>query len=299
MADEWEEEDTASTSLEALPARLESVPRRATLTVLTGSSTGQMYKVPKVVAIGRAPSCEVRIDDDGLSRTHARVRVEGEAAWVEDLKSRNGTYVNGTRISGTSELHEGDKVQVGRGTVLRFGFQDELDDSYNENLVSSALRDSLTRLFNKRYLLDRLDSELKFAQRHETALTLLMLDLDHFKKTNDDHGHLAGDAVLAHLAGTLTRAVRNEDVIARFGGEEFAIVLRAIGIEPATQMAERLRRHVEQTIVPFQSQELRATVSIGIAGFPSSPIKSVEELVDAADQALYRAKRGGRNKVSK
>jgi two-component system cell cycle response regulator len=299
MSDEWQEEDTSTTDIEEVRSRLEGVPRRATLTVLTGTSTGQMYKVPKSVRIGRSPTCEIRIDDDGLSRKHAHVRLEGEQAFVEDMASRNGTFVNGTRIDKPTALNDGDKLQIGRATVLRFAYQDALDDSFHENLLSSALRDGLTKLFNKRYLLDRLDSELKFAHRHETALSLLMLDLDHFKETNDTHGHLAGDALLTHLATTLTKAVRNEDVIARFGGEEFAIVLRAIGIEPATQTAERLRRHIEQTVVPFQNHELRATVSIGVAGVPSTRAKTVEELVEAADLALYRAKHAGRNKVSR
>ncbi|MGE5183228.1 MAG: GGDEF domain-containing protein [Acidobacteriota bacterium] len=299
MSDDWEEEDTTSTDIEEVKARVSEVTRSATLTVLTGTATGQMFKVPKVVTIGRAPSCEVRIDDDGMSRSHARVRYEGNRAWLEDLHSRNGTFINGQRIREPVELHDGDKIQIGRNTVVRFALQDALDESFHENLLSSALRDGLTKLFNKRYLLDRLDSELKFAQRHETALSVLMLDLDHFKKINDTHGHLAGDALLAHLATTLTRAVRNEDVIARFGGEEFAIVLRAIGIEPAAHMAERLRRHVESTLVPFQGHELKATVSIGVAGFPSTPVKNTDELLDAADQALYRAKHAGRNKVSK
>ena len=299
MSDDWDEEDTTSTDIEEVQARLADVPRNATLTVLTGSATGQMFKLAKSGSLGRAPSCDIRIDDDGMSRTHARFRQEGAYAWVEDLHSRNGTFVNGTRIHEPVELHDGDKIQIGRNTVLRFALQDALDESFHENLMSSALRDGLTKLFNKRYLLDRLDSELKFAQRHETALSVLMLDLDHFKTINDTHGHLAGDAVLAHLATTLTRAVRNEDVIARFGGEEIAIVLRAIGIEPAMHMAERLRRHVENTLVPFAGNGLKATVSIGVAGFPSNPAKSVDELLEAADQALYRAKHAGRNKVSK
>ena len=198
---------------------------------------------------------------------------------------------------GAVELKDGDKVQVGRGTVLRFGFQDALDESFHENLLSSALRDGLTKLFNKRYLMDRLDSELKFALRHETSLSLLLLDIDHFKKVNDTHGHLAGDAVLANLAQVLGRAVRNEDVVARFGGEEFAIILRAIGIEPAIHMAERLRRLVEQTSASTGGAALKATVSIGVAGLPSTGVKTPEQLVEAADQALYAAKDDGRNCV--
>ncbi len=294
MPDEWDEE-TGTTDLESV-RRAGDKERRACLTILTGSAAGQLFKCAKAtIVMGRAPSADLKLDDDGISRHHARLRCETGRSWVQDLASRNGTFVNGERIDGDVELKDGDKIQVGRGTVLRFGFQDALDESFHENLLSSALRDGLTKLFNKRYLMDRLDSELKFAQRHETSLSLLLIDLDHFKKVNDTHGHLAGDAVLAHIAQVLTRAVRNEDVVARFGGEEFAIILRAIGLEPAVQMAERLRKNIEAAVVKCAAGELRATISIGVAGFPSTPAKTPEQLVEAADQALYRAKHDGRN----
>jgi diguanylate cyclase (GGDEF)-like protein len=294
VTDEWDEDTNAT---EVPKTAVASSDRRACLTVLTGRLSGQLFKVTTALVIGRAPNAELRLEDDGISRSHARIRSETGRAWVEDLQSRNGTFVNGDRISAVVELKDGDKIQVGRGTVLRFGFQDSLDESFHENLLSSALRDGLTKLFNKRYLMDRLDSELKFAQRHETSVSLLMLDIDHFKKINDTHGHLAGDAVLANLAQVLTRAVRNEDVVARFGGEEFAIILRAIGVDPAAQMADRLRRAVENATASLNSVKLKATVSIGVAGFPSTPAKTPEELVEVADKALYRAKREGRNCV--
>jgi diguanylate cyclase (GGDEF)-like protein len=105
--------------------------------------------------------------------------------------------------------------------------------------------------------------------------------------------------VLAHLAQLLVKAVRNEDVVARFGGEELTVILRAIPIDRAEQLAERLRKVVEASPVSHGDKELRATVSIGIAGFPTTHAETVEELVDAADQALYRAKNGGRNRVSR
>ncbi|MEO8841800.1 MAG: GGDEF domain-containing protein [Kofleriaceae bacterium] len=295
MTDEWDE-DTGATDIDELQPP--STQRRACLTCLTGTMSGQLFRVTKgQLVIGRSPHVELRLDDDGISRNHARIRSETNRAWIEDMESRNGTFVNGERITTSVELRDGDKVQVGRGTVLRFGFQDALDESFHENLLSSALRDGLTKLFNKRYLMDRLDSELKFALRHETSLSLLLLDIDNFKKINDSHGHLAGDSVLANLAGVLGRAVRNEDVVARFGGEEFAIILRAIGIEPAMHMAERLRKLVEQTSAASGSGPLKATVSIGVAGLPSSVVKTPEELVEAADRALYVAKREGRNCV--
>ena len=296
MADDWDEETTAHGVAEP-PSGV--ARNRATVTVLTGNATGRMYKITRNYLIGRAPNAEIRLDDDGISRNHARIHTEGDTAWVDDLGSRNGTFVNGERVTRPTELKDGDKLQIGRSTVLRFAFQDALDESFHENLLSSALRDGLTKLFNKRYLMDRLDSELKFAQRHETSVSLLMIDVDHFKRTNDTQGHLAGDAVLSHFAQVLLRAVRNEDVVARFGGEEFAIILRAIGIDPAAAMAERLRRTVEQTAVPFQGRDLKGTVSIGVAGFPSTQALTPEELVQAADQALYRAKHAGRNRVSR
>ncbi len=296
MADNWDEDTTAHGIGE--PAATSS-QRHATLTVLTGIASGQMFKVARNLLIGRAPNAELKLDDDGISRNHARIFYEGGTAWVDDLQSRNGTYVNGDKISERTELRDGDKIQVGRSTVLRFAYQDALDESFHENLLSSALRDGLTKLFNKRYLMDRLDSELKFAQRHETSVSLLMIDVDHFKRINDTKGHLAGDAVLGHFAHVLSRAVRNEDVVARFGGEEFAIILRAIGLDPATHMAERLRRTVERARISFRAHELTATVSIGVAGFPSTPVVTPDDLVAAADQALYRAKHAGRNRVSR
>lgn len=305
MTDEWDDE-TGPTDIEDVPSPGSSA-RRACLTVLTGALSGQLFKITKGnVNIGRSPQAELRLDDDGISRNHARIRHEANHLWVEDLESRNGTFLNGERLKQPMELRDGDKIQVGRGTVLRFGFQDALDETFHENLLSSALRDGLTKLFNKRYLMDRLDSELKFAVRHETALSFLLLDIDQFKSVNDTHGHLAGDAVLANCAQVLCRAVRNEDVVARFGGDEFAIILRAIDIEPAFQMAERLRKLIEASTASSASSAstggpgagaLRATVSIGVAGFPSSPVQTPERLVEAADQALYRAKADGRNRV--
>nr|HEX4316991.1 GGDEF domain-containing protein [Kofleriaceae bacterium] len=295
--DDWDEETTAAES-----GRVAAVDgQRPCLTILTGSAVGQTFHVTKGNAlIGRAQEATLRIVDDGVSRQHARLKFDtGGNLYVCDLDSRNGTFVNGRRIAEPTQLAAGDKVQIGRSTVLRFEYQDALDQSFHENLLSSALRDGLTRLFNKRYFVERLDSELKFARRHDTVVSLLMIDVDHFKLVNDDHGHLAGDAVLAHLAQLLVKAVRNEDVVARFGGEELVVILRAIPIEPATALAERLRKLIETTPLAYADKELRATVSIGVAGYPSTNAESIDVLVDAADQALYRAKNAGRNRVSR
>lgn len=300
VAESWDE-DTTATGVEVPElASQEAHEKYPCVTVLTGVASGQLYKLPPgEVVLGRAPDATLRIGDDGVSRHHARIRVDGDAIWLEDLSSRNGTYLNGRRIERATALRDGDKIQIGRTTVLRFSYHDELDESFHETLLSSALRDPLTGLFNKRYFLDRLDRELKFARRHSTALSLLLVDLDHFKSVNDTHGHLAGDAVLVNLANVLVRAVRNEDVVARFGGEEMAIILRAVALDPALLLADRLRRLVETTVTHHDGRALRATASIGAAEYPSCKAQTVEELIDAADRALYRAKGTGRNRVSR
>ena len=299
--EDWDS-DTTATDVPAFSEEALKAPARtrACLTVITGAAAGQMFKVTRgEMLIGRGSTAAIRVVDDGVSRNHARIRYDSNGLCLDDLESRNGTFVNGERITASTVLREGDKIQVGRTTVLRFAYQDELDESFHENLVSSALRDPLTRLFNKRYLLERLDSELKFARRHNTPVALLMIDLDHFKQVNDTHGHLAGDAVLTNLATTLAKAVRNEDVVARFGGEELAVVLRAIAIDQAMLLAERLRKLVEQTVTPHGGIELKATVSIGVAGYPTTKAETVEQLMEAADRALYVAKREGRNRISR
>jgi len=298
VVDDWDE-DTTATNL-GVHVIDDEPNRRPCLTVLTGLSTGEVHKLTQGShVIGRKDSCEVRITDDGVSRQHARVRSDGDLVYVEDLGSRNGTFVNSRRITGTTPLHDGDKIQIGTTTVLRYALHDALDESFHDNLLSSALRDPLTRLFNKRYLMDRLDSELKFAHRHETAVSILMLDLDHFKRVNDSYGHLAGDAVLTQLAAVLVKAVRNEDVVARFGGEEIVVILRSISLDLALMLGERLRKLVESTVIEHQDQTIETTISIGVAGFPSTAAETVEQLIDAADKALYRAKHAGRNTVSK
>lgn len=298
---EWDED--THTEAEALPVAPATSRDRAYMIVLAGAAVGEMYKVPRTEAkIGRGQGCEIRLPDDGVSRAHARLYVEGDRTLLEDLGSRNGTFLNGKRVTSTVALGDGDKIQIGRTTILKFSYHDALEESFHEQMYESALRDALTRLFNKRYFLDRLDGELRFAKRHETTVSVLMADVDHFKQVNDTHGHLAGDAVLANIAGVIARAVRNEDVVARFGGEEIAIILRQIPVEAAMHLAERLRRLVESTATIVgdgdKKTTVKVTVSIGVAAFPHDGIESVPGLLGAADAAMYRAKRGGRNRVS-
>jgi two-component system, cell cycle response regulator len=272
---------------------------RACVVVLSGSRVGAMFRIDRAeMVVGRGQKAEIAIEDDGISRVHARIRRDGDVVTVEDAGSRNGTYINGARVDSATRLVDGDKIGIGRSTILKFTFHDALDDSYQQRMMESALRDPLTRLYNKRYFEDRLDSELRFARRHGTSLGLFLADVDHFKQVNDEHGHVAGDIVLREIAAALAGGVRNEDVVARYGGEELVVLSRAISDDAAVILAERLRKRVEALAVDVgDGQPVRVTVSIGVAVFPNSPAGSSEQLVAAADRALYAAKDAGRNRV--
>ena len=166
-----------------------------------------------------------------------------------------------------------------------------------ESLHSQAIRDPLTGLFNRRYLEETLDRELHRAQRRGSHLCVLIVDVDHFKRFNDTHGHDAGDALLRELGATLRNQLRKEDVTCRYGGEEFVLVLMDADTSSACKRAEELRQAVQSMQVLYRGQPLeQVTISIGVAVF-SDDGDSPEVLLKAADQALYRAKSSGRNRV--
>jgi diguanylate cyclase (GGDEF)-like protein len=268
---------------------------RAYLIVLQGANVGEMHKVNRTAVIGRGQQAEIQVLDDGVSRRHAMIRLDGDQMVVEDC-SRNGTYVNGARIT-SHVLQDGDKIQVGSNTVLKFTYHDHLDESFQRQMYESALRDGLTRAYNKKYFLDRIESEFRFARRHRVPLGVLLFDIDHFKRINDTHGHIAGDFVLVTLARCVSESIRNEDVFARYGGEEFAVICRAIGLAGALAFGERLRRAVETYDFRHESTAIPVTISVGIAALPELDPPDPLALIAAADEALYTAKRTGRNRV--
>jgi diguanylate cyclase (GGDEF)-like protein len=271
---------------------------RAYLVVLAGASVGEMYKVEgDKTVIGRGQKAQVRLLDDGISREHAQVVIEGNKIFLEDLGSTNGTFCNGLKVD-RRELCDGDKILVGSTTILKFTYHDNLDEIFQKQMYESALRDGLTKAFNKKYFTDRLESELTFALRHQSPLVLVMFDIDHFKKVNDTHGHQAGDLVLSELSTLLTSALRAEDVFARYGGEEFAVICRGTDLTQAQIVGERMRKAVESHRFTFEGTHIPVTISVGIAGLPDAAVKDATDLVARADKALYQSKHGGRNRVT-
>jgi diguanylate cyclase (GGDEF)-like protein len=175
--------------------------------------------------------------------------------------------------------------------------QDELRRS-NERLRELSSVDPLTQLYNRRHFMKALEVEFERTDRYDQPLAFAMLDIDHFKRLNDAHGHQAGDDVLRGLGAVLRKAVRATDIPARYGGEEFCVILPQTSLEGAREFGERLRLSVETTSFEAQGKQLTATISVGVSACPSPAVGCGEDLIRLADEALYRAKAGGRNRVT-
>jgi two-component system cell cycle response regulator len=270
---------------------------RPYLIVLAGSAMGVMHLIDReTTVIGRGEKADLRLIDDGISRAHTRIVRRGPDLFVEDLGSTNGTFCNGVRVS-SQKLDEGDKLMIGASTILKFTFHDQIDEVFQQQLTESALRDPLTKIYNKKFFLDRIQNEFSYSERHRHPLTLLFLDIDRFKSINDNFGHPAGDHVLQQLARLMERSLRNEDVLARYGGEEFAVICRGLDLPQGEILAERIRKAVEGNNFEVGSQKIPVTVSIGLAKVPDVRVRSAADLIVAADEIMYQAKRGGRNRV--
>jgi diguanylate cyclase (GGDEF)-like protein len=165
------------------------------------------------------------------------------------------------------------------------------------SIKNMAIYDTLTGLHNRRYFEERLEAEAQKCFISNTPLSLVMVDIDFFKKVNDTFGHTEGDQVLCRISSLLKTSVRKKDIVARYGGEEFILILPEARLEESFVIAERIRHLVENTLFEVRKTQVNLTLSMGVSSFPSHQVKSKEELVEMADQALYDAKRGGRNRV--
>ncbi|MBF94354.1 MAG: GGDEF domain-containing protein [Myxococcales bacterium] len=272
----------------------------AVLTVLTGNRRGVSFELrSERIVVGRGDRCQIRLDDDGISRNHAQIKraTAADDYELEDLGSTNGTYLNGLKVK-TGTLTHGDRVAFGTDTVAKFEYQDLQEAKLRAEIYQRATRDPLTGLLNRRVFFERLREEFSFARRHGTPLSLLMFDVDHFKSVNDTHGHAVGDEVLRGMGRLLLDLCRDEDVVCRYGGEEFALVARGLDVGQGVAFGERIRQCVELMKTPLDGgRELQITVSIGVASTGGLAHNKPEELLADADHLLYRAKEQGRNRV--
>ncbi len=246
------------------------------------------------VVIGRSSRCEVQIDQESVSRNHCRVNLQGSRYVICDMGSTNGTYVNDDLVD-EIDLRDGDQVKVGR-TILKFIVGGNIEGQYHEEIYRLMTVDGLTQVHNKRYFEEMLEREVSRSIRYDRVFSLIVFDIDHFKKVNDTYGHLAGDSVLRQL-GLLIRAhVRRDDIVARTGGEEFGIITPEIRRDGAAELAKKLNRLVAETNFEFEGASFKVTVSLGVAEWDTS-FKGPEDLLKFADEKLYEAKRTGRDRV--
>lgn len=290
-----QETEVRGPDLSDIPAL--GVRDRASIILMSGANAGQFFEVrgPECL-IGRDPDADVRLDDAGISRRHAKILNRGDGRYLlEDLGSANGTFVGGKPV-GRHELVTGDRIQIGPRTLVRFALLDEAEETLQRQLFESSIRDALTGAYNKAYMTERLEAELAHARRHRGALAVLVFDLDEFKKTNDVHGHLVGDLVLRTVAQRVHALIRVEDVFARFGGEEFVVLIR--GSADGVRLAERIREAVAELAILAEGVRVPATVSVGVASLAElGGDADATDLLHEADTRLLHAKRTGRNRV--
>jgi two-component system, cell cycle response regulator len=291
--------ETLSEGLAGAPEPTSVAPPQAGVLLRTDRrGCGQLIALPAVGArLGRGWEAEARVDDDGVSRLHARITLDDGRFWISDLSSKNGTFVDEQRVT-AALLKDGSLVRLGARVCFRFSLVGEDEQRALSYLQELGHNDPLTHVYNRRHLEQHLAAELAFAERHATSISLILLDIDRFKAVNDEYGHPAGDQVLERVAAVMGEQIRVEDMLARYGGEEFVIVLRETPIAGAEALAERIRRAVAEVGIEISGvHSLRVTLSAGCASLACTGNANVDELVQLADRRLYLAKQQGRNRV--
>lgn len=258
---------------------------------------GSRYSLTTLpVVLGRDETCRVRLDDDSVSRRHACIQMDGDEFSIADLKSTNGTFVNDARVE-RQKLKDGDYLHIGN-CICRFLAGGNVEAQYHEEIHRLTIIDALTEIYNRRHLLELLSQELASSARYRRPLALLLFDIDHFKAINDEFGLLAGDFTLRELAGFIKKAIRQEDVFGRYGGEEFGLVMPETGRQHALECAERLRALVESHVFQFENRTYQVTISLGVTDVTGDEWMTTREMIRHADENLHLAKNNGRNRVA-
>ena len=272
-----------------------------TLLVLRGKNIGDEFVLHESHStIGRTLENDIFINDAKVSRKHARIIVEqtdkerAPKCVIVDLGSTNGIRINDKKVL-ESVLSEGDKISVG-DTILRFNYQDAVDLRYQSQIKQLINIDHLTRLLTKRTFDIKLDQALLRSKNEKEELSVFMMDLDFFKKVNDEHDHLIGSLVLHEVGMIIKKVCDPHGISGRYGGEEFVSFFPKMSKRKARNLAEEVRRAIGEHVFVKEDTRLNITISIGVSTYPDDG-DNAEVLVMKADHALYEAKKTGRNKV--
>ncbi|MFW6067144.1 MAG: GGDEF domain-containing protein [Myxococcota bacterium] len=268
---------------------------RPVLVVLKGSDLGRRERVEGGAVLGRDPKAAFFLNDPGVSWHHARFDDRGDGWAIVDLGSTNGTKLNGARVT-EAVLQAGDKIAVGR-TVLRFEMQDPTEQQYDAMVERLLNVDELTGLYVRRRFDAELERMLREAAAEGRALGLLVMDLDGTKAINDANGHLFGAYTIGEAGRVIGRVLGDRGIAARFGGDEFLAAVRDANVKATVDMGERILQAVAAHHFEHEGVVLRPGISVGVAAFPESA-RDPRSLFQRADEALYRAKRAGKNRVA-
>jgi diguanylate cyclase (GGDEF)-like protein len=270
------------------------------LILIRGTPQGKKYSLKghAKFVIGRDKSADIQLDDANVSRQHAQITFEAEKIYIEDLGSRNGTFVNDEPIAATRiELAKEDMIKLG-STILKYLPAGQLETLYHINLTNAASMDKLTGLYNRKYISEVLEVEFKRAKALHSNISVVLFDIDNFKKINDTHGHDCGDFVLSTLGSQVKASgLRERDLAGRYGGEEFIVVLTNSTSQQATDVAERIRKRIETHDFLYENQRIPVTVSLGVATIRKE-FHLGADIYKEADKALYESKKNGKNRVT-
>jgi diguanylate cyclase (GGDEF)-like protein len=298
-------EDLARKDIETLGSAAD-----ACLIRYNGQHLGRRETVLRAsMVIGRGESCELQLSSTAVSREHAKITKDLNGNFfLSDLGSTNGTFKNFKRISAPSPLHNGDMIRIG-SILLKFYRNNNIESAIHDRMYRLAAFDELTRIYNRKFLLESLEIEISQAIKSAGKVSIVFIDLDYFKSVNDTFGHQAGDYVLREAAKVLKDKIRDFDILGRYGGEEFLVILPGADEENAIEVASRMRVAIEThpfLIDPQKSLEAatttpvliehRQTISLGVAWLREGSATPDSILADA-DRSLYASKAAGRNTV--
>jgi diguanylate cyclase (GGDEF)-like protein len=276
---------------------------RGYLTVIVGEHPGRMFDLEaESMVVGRGAECDIRLDSDGVSRKHAWIRrTGGDSYFIEDLKSTNGTWIDGTNVHAT-QLRSGARIRVGTDVIVRFNLFDEAEADLQQRLYESRTHDTLTGAYNRRTFDQSLANEVSQASRLATPLTLVLLQIDDMKAVNEYYTQAGGDAMLRDLAQRIRTAARTEDMVARTAQDQFGLISRGVSSEEASELAQKLRATVEELEVLFQSGDFSiciqsVTASVSVAGLTEAEAATAETFFKLGASRLQQAKEAGGNRV--
>ena len=278
------------------PASRPASSARACVVLLIGPNIGRRYELTDGSSlVGRDETCDITLQESSVSRNHGEVLIQSEKSIVRDLGSTNGTYVN-DRLVTSASLRDGDIIRFGR-VIFKYLTGSNIENAYHQEIYRLTTTDPMTQVYNRRYFMETLAREFSRSRRYELPLSLVMIDLDHFKHVNDTYGHLAGDHVLKLVGKTLNHSLRHEDVLARYGGEEFSALLPQTDIDMGIQVSERLRASIAEQSFAFDGLPIPVTISVGASTLKEDDDPTGKSLIKRSDEFLLKAKSEGRNRV--